>query len=56
VDETELRKLFDKYGSITDVYIRKKEDFSFAFISYSSINEANRAIEAMRKGQRINGK
>jgi len=41
VDELELRKLFDKFGKVTDVQIKRKDGFSFAFVTYSSINEAN---------------
>ena len=57
VQDGELRKVFQAYGDIKDVYIKPKDNFAFAFISYYEMEQANRAVaEAPRQsiaGRRI---
>lgn len=42
--EDELRKLFGGFGAIQDVSLKHKETISFAFIEFSSVQEAEAAM------------
>jgi len=50
--QEDLKKAFDAYGTVTDVYNPGK---GFAFVNFSTENEANAAIEALN-GKEVCGK
>lgn len=42
--------MFDKFGSITDLQLRKRKDgFTYAHIQYESIEQASKAILEMNR-------
>ena len=47
VDENAVRKEFKKFGGIKDIFIRSKDTFAFAFVTYEDMNEAEDAIKGM---------
>jgi|688.fasta_scaffold698720_2 arginine/serine-rich splicing factor 7 len=55
VQNSDLEKAFGSYGSITDVYVKPKDTFAFAFVTFSSMDEAQDAIQGM-SGRSICGK
>ena len=44
VQEYDLRRFFEKFGNILDVTVKHKEQISFAFIEFESIEDAEKAI------------
>ena len=34
VTSNDLRRYFKHYGSITDIFVRNRDNFSFAFVTY----------------------
>jgi RNA recognition motif-containing protein len=48
--------MFDEYGSITRLFLKKKDDgFTFAYITYQSIEEAKNAVETLNR-KKVRGK
>jgi RNA recognition motif-containing protein len=53
--ESDVRQAFASFGDLTDVFIRAKDTFSFAFVTYSNIEDATSAMNGMA-GQSIGGR
>ena len=45
ISQDELEKLFAKFGSISEVNLKQRETINFAFIEFSSTEEAEAAID-----------
>lgn len=55
VQEDDLRQTFEKFGDIKDIYIKPKDTFAFAFVTYYDMDAASNAIQDCN-GQSIAGK
>lgn len=53
--EDDLRKVFDSFGDIKDIYIKPKDTFAFAFVTYYEMDHATRAVSDAN-GQNVCGK
>ena len=45
VTEDELRDVFSPHGEIVDIYVCRKETGTFAFVTFSSLEEAEKALQ-----------
>ena len=50
IEEHDLRKAFEEVGSVNRINLKKKDDgFTFAFVSYDSVSEAEKAIHSLHR-------
>lgn len=55
VQESDVREAFQKYGELTDVFLRPRDTFAFAFVTFTTAAAAQEALDAMM-GQTIRGR
>ena len=56
VTSDDLRKHFKRFGEITDIFVRNRDTFSFAFVTYEDIEQAREAIDRMNGSNKLGGR
>ena len=45
VSEEDLRNVFEPHGNIVDIFIKENDKGKFAFVTYDTLEEANKGLE-----------
>ena len=45
IEEYDLRQFFMKYGIVSEVTVKHKEQISFAFVEFETVEEAEKAVK-----------